>query len=146
MQIKPSSYFLMLILLFTGAVIGSSLTFRYFESALLPLIIGGLVFILGSFELWRELAAGKAAPRTGDEPDVKRSKIGSTLAWLLGFAGAVYLAGFLITVPLYLLSYLRWRKRSWPTAIAVAAFTTIAIYGIFEIGFRAELWKGLIFS
>ncbi len=41
MRLKPGTYFLLFLLFVVGAVIVSSLRMPYYESKLLPLIIGG---------------------------------------------------------------------------------------------------------
>jgi hypothetical protein len=143
---KPSSYFLILILLTMALMIGISLTFRYFESALLPVLVGSLVFVLAAVELWREVSAKDQSPKGKGEGEGVGAGFGSMLSWLFGFGAAIYLAGFLIALPLFFFLYLKWRKRSWGTAIAFAAITTLLIYLVFEMGFRTELWKGLIFG
>jgi hypothetical protein len=143
---KPSSYFLILILLTMGLMIGVSLTFRYFESALLPVIVGSLVFVLAALELWREVSAKDQSPKGERESEGMGTGFGSMLPWLFGFGAAIYLAGFLIALPLFLFLYSKWRKRSWRTAILFTAITTLLIYLVFEMGFRTKLWKGLIFG
>ena len=144
MKIKANSYFLVLILAAAVFVIVSALRMPYFESALLPLVIAALTIIMGSVQLWKELAGRVKVEEKGDQ--IEKSEVGPAVAWLVGFAAAIYVLGFLIAMPTYILAYIKWRRRSWLTAISISGITTVLIYGIFEVAFHTELWRGLIFQ
>jgi len=135
-------------------IIGQATTFRYFQSALLPYIFGGFVFLLCGVQLWRELT-GREKPKAkkeepapepaGEQPAAaKGSSFGMLTFWLGGFALAILLLGHLIAIPLFTLSYVRWRGRSWPISMAFAAGMTALLYGIFTMAMRVYLYPGLI--
>lgn len=65
-------------------------------------------------------------------------------AWFLGFCLAIYLLGHLIAIPLFSLSYVKWRGKSWVIAIAAAACITVFIYILFPVAFKSELYPGVV--
>ena len=67
------------------------------------------------------------------------------LGWVLGFPLAIYLFGFLVAIPVFILGFIKLRGRSWAIAVTIAAITTVIIYGIFELGLKSDLWEGLVF-
>lgn len=151
MRVKPSTYFAFIIMAVMVAMIGKALTFRYYQTALLPVIAGSLVFILAAIQAGREIF-GKDASTTQKKPTVegedieytKGMSIGVFTAWFLGFCLAIYALGHLIAVPLFSLSYVKWRGKNWTTAVVTAAGITAFIYIIFPLAFRTELYPGLI--
>ena len=156
MKIKGSSYFFMVIMAFMLVAIGLSLRMEYFESKLLPLVIGGAVFVLSAIGLWREILAGKkqeAAVTEGDttkvtEEEAKESWRGYLLAgaWVVGFFLGIYLVGFVIAIPVFVLFYMKSHGTRWLVAITFAALTTVLIYGVFEFALGVDLYRGLFFS
>lgn len=151
MRLKPSTYFAISIMVVMALVIGKALTFRYFQSALLPVLIGSLVFILAGLQAGREIR-GKEVTKAEGKPKFEGEEIvytkgiglGTFAAWFLGFCLAVYLLGHLIAVPLFSISYVKWRGKSWAIAIATAACITAFIYILFPFSFKTELYPGLI--
>lgn len=145
-SLKPSSYLLIFILLLMVFTIGVALTFRHFEAKLLPLLLGGTILVLGGMELSRELRRKEAAPPPEERARLSLRRVVSPLVWLVGFLVVIYLLGFFIAIPLFVLAYVRWRGRSWVTAVVFALIMGSLIYGIFELGLKAQLYRGLIFG
>lgn len=156
MKLKPSSYFAMALMLMMLVIIVAASTFRFRQAALLPFVFGGLVFVLSGVQLWRELSGREAggtkkkekrASGEGDEqPTVKGGSLGMLALWILGFSAAIYLLGYLVALPLFLLSYVRWRGRSWVAAIVMAVALTGFLYGLFDLALGIKLYPGLIFE
>lgn len=72
---------------------------------------------------------------------VRRTAI--TIAWVLGFFAAVYLLGFLISIPLGAVAYMRIIGRErWVTALAVAAACWALIFLLFDRLLHVPLPKG----
>jgi len=147
MRLRPSSYFLLAVLAVTLAIVVRSLSFPRPETKLLPLIIGGLVFILAAIELVRELRA-KAKPQKETRVEARENLrpyfvVG---AWIAGFFVAIYLLGFIIAIPLFVLSYIKSRGIGWLTATSLAVLTTIFIYVVFEWFLKVDLSQGLLLS
>ena len=69
------------------------------------------------------------------------------MLWLVGFFAGAILVGFLITIPIYVISFMRYqgRKPLLPCAVSAVAVTTI-MWIVFEVLLKYELYKGLIFE
>ncbi len=66
-----------------------------------------------------------------------------TIAWILGFFAAVYLLGFLISIPLGAVAYMRLIGRErWPITLGMAAGCWAFIYGLFDRLLHVPLPKG----
>ncbi|MDH3239041.1 MAG: tripartite tricarboxylate transporter TctB family protein [Alphaproteobacteria bacterium] len=58
--------------------------------------------------------------------------------------GLIHILGVYVSVPLYLVFYLRWiGNHAWPLTGAVGLLTPMATFFFFEIGLKIELPKGL---
>lgn len=101
MKIKPHSYPLIGIMLLGIAVIIGSLSYTHLEAKLLPMIFGGLIFILAAIQLGRELLVKEELEKMVEQ---ERSQLGLrsyrwAISWLLCCSLSVYLVGFLISSP-----------------------------------------------
>jgi len=128
-----------------------SLTFRYWESMVLPLGISIIIFILAAVQVVRELrrrgeaAAAKAtAEDSGAKAETRR--LGLIFGWAAGFCLAIYLFGFYIAIPTFAFAYLKWRRRGWLVAVIFAVGLLVFSYAVFAIGLKVPLYKGLIFG
>ena len=69
------------------------------------------------------------------------------VAWFIGFAALIWLTGFLVATPLFLILYLRlWAQEKWRLTLTLAVVTTICIYLIVEWAFKIILYRGWLFS
>ena len=154
MKIRSSSYFFIAIIVVLLVSIGLSLRMEYFQSKLLPLMIGSIVLVLSSIGLGRDIRAKREPEATVTGGEVGRSEeakgeLGAYLrvgAWVAGFVLAIYLLGFIMALPLFILSYMKSHGAGWFVAIVFAIITTAIVYGVFEFALRVELYRGLIFS
>lgn len=79
-----------------------------------------------------------------DEKEMVRREI-VTWAYFLGFIAGVLLFGFWVSIPLFLLSFLRERaKASWRKAIGYTVVASTAFYFIFAKGLGVSLYTGWI--
>jgi hypothetical protein len=75
------------------------------------------------------------------------NKILSICLWSTGFFVLVFLFGFLIAIPIYLLLFLKlYGNIKWIKAATVALITWGAVYIFFEILLSEELFRGILFS
>lgn len=116
------------------------------QGGLVPLVLGipTLVFIL--FCLGRELLSPRAAP--DDSVEVAPwDKAAPVVAWLGVFCVLVLLIGFLLTIPIYMVLFLRsFARLSW-TRCAVAAVTVWAlVYMGLELVLQRTLFEGVLFG
>lgn len=147
MKIRPSAYFVIASLIFGSVVIVYSLTYSYLESKLLPVIIGGIVLILALLQLSKELRIPKNGPEQERDnekgPDYALSECWPSAAWICGFCLALYLVGFIITIPLFVFSYIKLHGRGWAMSIIVPTSLTIFIYLVFTTFLQVDLYPGL---
>jgi len=150
MKIKPVSLIPIFLLFLMVYLIIECLGFRYTQAKLLPLTVGSAVFVLAAVQLSRELrskeAKKTARAKSQAEPRNLLLPLGLALGWMVSLLLGIYVAGFLIAIELFVLSYLKVHGRGWFMAICVATLLTATIYGIFEVGFKIELYRGIVFS
>ncbi len=106
---------------------------------------------MAAIELAKELPAkeerGKTQePRaiTKDRPIVR--KYASLAIWILGFLAAIYLLGFIIAPPLFIIAYLKSRAIVWLRSIVTAVLVTVSIYGVFELLLKVSLYRGIFWE
>ena len=144
----------MVIMIMMLAVIIGSLMMKEFASKLLPLVFASAVLVLAMVEFLRELRRASESRKvvadddTGIRKEVSEKWQGYLVhgGWLVGFALAIYLLGFLIAVPIFLVAYMRRLGNGWGTTIVVAIVTTGSLYGLFEILLKVVLYRGLLLT
>ena len=152
MKMRGSSYFYIVIMVVMLIAIGLSLNMEHIESKLLPLLIGGTVFVLATIGLVREILSGEEHKATGIEADGKEKEVAGWRgylrpgAWVVGFFLAIYLLGFIVAIPLFILAFIKSHGARWLSAIISAVITSALIYVIFELGLRVILYRGLLFT
>jgi len=129
---------------------GLALQMEHWKARLLPLLVGGFVLVLALSALIKENfgAASRHQSSSGESPSVRDADLSRYLAsgaWLLGFFIAVYCLGFLVGISLYCLSYAKAYGAKWVAALALAVFTPLAVYMVFNVALRVELYRGLLF-
>ena len=126
--------------------ITQSLTFRYWESMVLPLGISIIIFILAAVEVVRELRRWGEKGVEKSESKIENRRLVLIFGWAAGFCLAIYLLGFYISIPLFAFTYLKWRRRSWLVAVVFAIALLAFSYLVFAVGLKVPLYKGLIFG
>ena len=154
MKITGNSYFLIVIMVLMLVMINLSLRMEYFTSKLLPLLISIIVFILAAIGLVQDITAKDKAKVTVIEDEMsKKEEAGEKLrdylpmgAWVVGVSVVIYLLGFIITIPLFVLAYMKSHGVKWLVSITSAVLITLLIYGGFELALRVALYRGLLFT
>ena len=150
MRIPPSAYFIIGVLIFTATLILNSLTLGNLQSKLLPLIFSSVVFILAAVQLIKELRTPEEADEQQmveeieTEPADPLWKYWRSGAWIGGFCLAVYLLGFMISIPIFAFSYLKLHGRGWAVSITITAALPIFIYVVFGMFLAVDLYPGLL--
>ena len=154
MKVRGVSYFLITIMVIMLVIIGFSATMAHFESKLLPMVISSAVFVLAAIGLWREVltpegqkvtkTAGKTSAKEETEEDWRGYLTAG--AWVVVFFLAIYLLGFIIAIPLFILAYMRTHSMRWLSSIVFAFLTPLLIYGIFERVLGVILYRGLLLT
>lgn len=126
------------------------------SSGLFPIFIGWVFLGLALIELGlrlRDFARGDAGlpadPTTGleavDTGGVWQDVTG--FAWVCLFLLGVYLVGFLVATPLFMLGFLILRARRGPGYAAAAAIAAVAVvYVVFVVLLDYRLYAGLLFG
>ncbi len=151
MKIRSDAYSYIAVMAIMLVFIGLSLGMEYFSAKVIPLIIAGISFILAAIGLARDIW-GKARPELigemggGAEATESWPQYLVIGAWGAGFFMTIYLLGFFIAMPLFVLSSMKFRGTRWWVAILFAIITPAFIYGLFELTLQIELYRGLLFS
>lgn len=153
-RLRASSYWLIGLMVVAAVVLIISSREERLFVILLPVICSSCVLVLGGIQLAREiLADGRPEIIVGgeevegvqqDKADVRKYLV--TGAWIVGIVIAIYLLGFLIAIPLFVLSYIKWAGKRWRTAVIFSASTAAIIYYGFSILLRIRLYEGLLLS
>lgn len=126
-------------------VVVSSLGFEG-QGGLVPLVLGAPTLALIVFSLGRELLSPRAAPDDSVEVAPWAAAV-PVVAWLAVFCALVILIGFQLTIPIYMVLFLRsFARLSWPRC-AVAAVTVWAlVYVSLELVLHRTLFEGVLFG
>lgn len=82
----------------------------------------------------------------GDE-DTPLARVLFSVAWVLGYLAALFLAGFLAATPIYIFLYMVIHGgRGLRDSALTAAATTLTIWLVFVVLFRYPLYGGLLFG
>jgi uncharacterized protein YqhQ len=120
----------------------------------LPLLLSGIIFVLTAVQLGREILMGRRAgveeePKDQAAEEEAKSSFRQNIvifAWLTGMALSIYLVGFLISIPLFVFSFLKTHGYGWLISAAHAAAAVVVTYVLFIFALQAELYPGIIFS
>lgn len=84
-----------------------------------------------------------AEESAGDQPPFltkETRKILIIWGWIIILALGIYFLGFMIAIPLFLLSFLKYfAKRTWKFSTLVAATFTLAVYLLFYVALKTTL-------
>ena len=131
-----------------------------FKTALFPLSVSIPLLILAAIQL-SQLILGKEETNesaavdlefsSNAPPELERRRVITAFSWIIAFIASVYLVGFPLTVPLFILFYLKFESEvGMLHALVAAAITWGSFYGLFQwlvhIQFEqglVEIWLGL---
>ena len=147
---KGSFYFAIFVFALALFFFSLSLTFGAMKSKLLPLIVSSVALILAGIEVRIELLKrrsrqeGKESVDKGEKDRKDDLRLYVTyFAWMLGLIVGIYLLGFMISIPVFILSFLLSHGQRFSKSAFIAAFNTLIIYLIFVIIFKTELYEGI---
>ena len=154
MKIRSGSYFLIVIMVIMLATIGGALSYPRFATKLLPVVFASLILVLAMVEFIRESRAKSESDTIimDDETGVREQ---ATVAWssylvhgswVAGFALGIYLLGFLIAIPIFLVAYMRRLGTGWRTTILVTIVLPGILYALFERVLHIILYRGLLLT
>lgn len=116
--------------------VAAYLAFEWSETArLFPLAVAVPGLVLALLAIVLPTRTGPAGAAEEDELPARElvRRTATTIAWIVGFFAAVYLLGFLISIPLGAVAYMRTIGRErWATTLGVAAGCWAFIYALFD--------------
>jgi Tripartite tricarboxylate transporter TctB family len=133
-----------------GITMGIASTYPYLQAKIVPMLVAGIIMLLATVELIKELRS-RAAPITpkeegqtqgNEETDLRGSLVQG--AWMVGFLLTIYLVGFPVSIALFTAIYAWAHKTRWPTAIGLGVFMAVLSYVLFSYLVEAELYPGII--
>lgn len=151
-RLSASAYSYIAVIVIALVIVASGLSMPYFASKLLPIVLGTSILFLAAAGLWRDIRLQARTATTVTEAGKAREQEASgrrywlAVAWVAGFLLAIYLLGFLVSMPLYIFSYMKVHRIRWTTAIASAVITTVIMYFGFQYLLNIELYPGLLFN
>jgi len=151
MRVNGQIAILWVLLLLMAAVFVASYRFPYVQAKLAPMTISGLIVILCSVQLVRERRASLIRTNGVEEReplggDGSRQRLRYLIEsfWVLGFAAAVYLFGFIAAIPLLGIFYMKTHGKSWTASVLIAAMTVAVVYFLFTSVLDFSLYPGLL--
>ena len=151
-KLRSDAYPPLIIMAGSLAAIVASFGFQHPASKILPLFAASSVFVLAAFQLRSEMSVKRdtepAAVKHAVEPEGE-SKAGwhdywPIASWIGGYALIIYLAGFVLAVPLFILFYMKSHGSGWLASITTAFLFTGIVYSVFELAFRIILYRGVL--
>ena len=141
---------LAVLLILMTVVFSVSYQYSYIQAKLAPMTISGLLIILTAIQLYREYRSKRRA-KTGTDYKKVSSDNSERFRpfliqgfWMIGFVLAIALFGFLVAIPLFIISYMRSHGVHWWKSISISALTLIIIYVLFTKILEVNLYAGLI--
>lgn len=143
------------LLLVAAAFIATA--YRYdARSAEFPLIVGWATLVLCAVDLFactptragEWLTSFLHRPRAVlDEDCLSPPREAAGMLWVAAMVALVWLFGFLIAIPIYVIAFMILQgRRPLISAVVAAGVTTVLVYVVFEWLLRHELYRGLLFG
>ena len=68
------------------------------------------------------------------------------LGWIVLLVAMIWILGFLITIPVYTILFMKSLKESWRLCIIFAVAGFAILYYLFAVALNMELYPGLVFQ
>ena len=78
-------------------------------------------------------------------PEEKRSRFFGAVGWILGFVLMIYVFGFLISIPIFTVLFMRVKRESWVLSLSCSAGLLLGVYVAFVKLSQSTLHEGLLF-
>ena len=153
MKIKGSTIFAMVIMaIMLFMIIWAQVKYEFFHTKILPMVLASAVLILSAVSLRRDLAADKAGQtnkidnvESGIETRVSWGTYLRHVIWVAGLVIGIFILGFLVSLPVFMLFYTRWLGTRWRVALPLATIFIVVAYLVFERILGIPFYRGLVF-
>lgn len=114
-----------------------------------PVVVGLPTTVLAAASLLQELRrtsehqdpAGEDRARVGEDG----TSLTAAITWLVGLVVLFYLVGWPLTIPVFLVAFLRvYGRQAWPVVAAMTAATWIVLYLLFVELLKIQMYEGII--
>ena len=129
-----------------------SLSFGYWESMIMPLIVSSSILILSVMEIasvrYRSIDSKDAVEidNSSQAKILERNRLLYCVLWVVLYIVGIYLIGFFPSVSIITLILLRKQGRSWSSSITFSLILTVSLFLVFEIGLNTPLFNGIIWD
>jgi len=121
---------------------------------MLPLVLGIPGVLLTAVIVSRNcIRPGKAIlqersadEQTGQEEAGDQRKVLTMFGWVALLIGMIWLFGFLITIPVYMVLFLKTRGEKWLLTLCLALGSWAFLYWIFAVILKIILFPGILFE
>ena len=132
---KMEALFPAVIIVFVLFILGSGIFYYQYPIAVMrfPYIDGAFLLVMAGWHLWRTLT-GRRLVDEGDLENPTTESIGEfvrTALWLLAILPAIWLLGYLIGIPVYLMIYFRAHGQSWGLSLILSGAAMAVTYFVF---------------
>lgn len=144
---RPSSYFLVAIIVLMIALVSWSLTYPDLETIILPLMFSAVTLVLAIAQIIienRNVRKKPESPKDGTDSAPVKESYAAIAGWLIGLLCGVYVLGLLIATTLFVCLYIKLHGRGWGIAITLALMYLAFSYGLFVLVLRIHLYSGLL--
>src|SRR5687767_4924711 len=155
MKFKPQLLFALAVFGFFALFVFEAREWRL-QARLYPWVIGFAMLALALAHIFSEVRgredkpAGAPAATPVDiqftqdvDPALARRRALDIFAWIFGFFGGIWLLGFTVAIPVFVLAYLKLRSgEGWLLAAALAGLAWLAFWGLFEKLLRLPFPQG----
>ena len=146
---KGHLYLLVFVAVSMGFAFFSASRYTYLQAKMAPMFVTAIILVLALVQLGKEIRSGELSVRVEEvqkepEPKVRSHVYLAEGCWFGGFCLGIYLLGFIITIPVFILSYMRTHGGTWKTSILAACFMIIFCYLIFSYLIEVNFYPGLI--
>jgi len=152
MKIKGETIFALILLAVFVVLVGVGTGYSR-KARMLPLVLGIPGLILAGVIVSRSCARpgptpGKAAPqeRSADEQAGDQKKVLIMIGWVALLITMIWVFGFLITIPVYMVLFLKTRGEKWPLTLGLALGSWAFLYWIFAVTLKIILYPGILFN
>ncbi len=80
------------------------------------------------------------------KPSAENKKMLVMFGWMILLVGMIWIVGFLVTIPVYTILFMRSLKEPWRLSIIFGIVGFIVLYFLFAVGLNMELYPGLIYQ
>ena len=169
MKLQGKHYFDIFWILFFGGIMITAFGYRY-KARLIPMVVTLPCLAFAIYRFIVDLRGKEEEGATGEDillqgikekvegvsvgfkqksrmkltAAEKRRRLLDISLWILIFLGLIFTVGFLYSIPIFTVAYMRIKRESWVLSVLCAAGLWVGVYLAFVVGTRSYLYEGLL--